>query len=137
MSQLEKIPPSPQWEVRPVPTTEPTVPAPRQGSVVEGSLWMVGLTIALFFLPLVNGLIGGFVGGYKVGSTKRALASALLPAFVVSVGLWILLMLFNLPVVGLFAGAVAGVAILLADIGILIGAVIGGSLSSRRSLTGG
>ncbi|MFN7131407.1 MAG: NAD(P)-binding protein, partial [Myxococcales bacterium] len=77
----------------------------RHASVVAGSLWMVGISLLLFFLPLVNGVIGGVVGGYKVGSVKRGLTAAILPAVAVAIGLWALLSLFDLAVVGSgFAG---------------------------------
>lgn len=97
-------------------------------SLVEGALWMVGISLALFFLPAINGLIGGFVGGYKVGSVGRALAAAVLPAVFVAVGLWILLALLGLPFVGLFTGmAIAGLVVL-ADVGLFLGAAIGGAV---------
>lgn len=101
-----------------------------QASVVTGALWMVGLTLVLFFLPLVNGLIGGLVGGYKVGGAGRALVAALLPAVVASVGLWILFAIADAPVFGVAASAAAAMLIVLADVGILIGAVVGGALGS-------
>lgn len=102
-------------------------------NIVVGSLWMVGLTIALFFLPLINGLIGGLVGGYKVRGVGRALVSAILPAIVASLGLWGVFALFDAPVWGALAGGALGVIIVLADIGIFIGAAIGGAISANRS----
>ena len=106
-----------------------TPPPPERSNVVAGALWMVGVSLVLFFLPLVNGLIGGIVGGYKVGTFKRAMAAALLPAVVVGVGLWLLLAIFHLPVVGMVAGAAVGTWIVLADVGLFIGAGIGAALS--------
>src|SRR5690606_7611842 len=38
-----------------------------RASIIEGALWMVGLSVLLFFVPLLNGFIGGLVGGYRVG----------------------------------------------------------------------
>lgn len=101
-------------------------------NVFVAALWMIGITIALFFLPLINGLIGGVVGGYKAGDWKRALVAAVLPAVIVTVALWILLIAFELPIVGFIAGAAAGVLILLADVGIFIGALIGGTYAQNR-----
>ena len=92
---------------------------------------MVFLSLALFFLPLVNGLIAGAVGGYKVGGVGRALVAAILPAAVVAAGLWIVFAFFEAPVWGFLAGAAVGVIILLADVGLFIGAVIGGALRRR------
>ena len=52
--------------------------------IFAGSAWMVPLSMALFFLPLINGLVGGFVGRYKVGSVERALLAAILRAALVA-----------------------------------------------------
>jgi hypothetical protein len=97
-------------------------------SMVAASLWMIVISLALFFLPLVNGLIGGAIGGYKAGDWKRALAAAILPAVVVAAGLWVLLALLNAPFWGLIAGTALGAVIVLADVGLLIGAVVGGAI---------
>src|SRR4028119_442478 len=88
---------------------------PEKSNVVAGSLWMVSLTLLLFFLPLVNGFIGGLVGGYKVGSVGRALVAAILPAVIASIGLWVLLAVMNLPVIGFIAGTTLAFLIALAD----------------------
>lgn len=108
----------------------PIVTPPR-ASIVAGSLWMVGLTLALFFLPLINGIVGGFVGGYKVGGAGRALIAAILPAIVVAIALWVIFAVFDAPVIGLVAGVAGAALVVLADIGIFIGALIGGAMSNR------
>lgn len=102
-------------------------------NIFVSALWMVIVTLALFFLPLINGLIGGAVGGYKAGGVKRALLAALVPAAVVALGLWLLLVAFEAPLLGLVAGTAAGILILLADLGIFVGAIIGGALSPKAS----
>jgi hypothetical protein len=93
---------------------------------------MVVLSLLLFFVPLINGFIGGLVGGYKVGTVKRALVAAILPAIVVAIGLWLILIAFDAPVIGFVAGTAAAVIVLLSDIGLFIGAAIGGAISSAR-----
>jgi hypothetical protein len=113
-------------------TTMPDSPnGGRRSSIVVGSIWMVFLSLALFFLPLVNGLIAGAVGGYKVGGVGRALAAAILPAFVAGAGLWIAFAVFDAPIWGFLAGSAVGLIILLADVGLFIGAVAGGLLRGR------
>ena len=92
---------------------------------------MVFLSIALFFIPLLNGLIAGLVGGYKVGGVARALVAAILPGVAAAGGLWIVFALFDAPVWGFVAGAAVGFLILLSDIGLFIGAAIGGALGRR------
>lgn len=106
---------------------------PGRASLVGAALWMIGLTLVLFFLPLINGLIGGLVGGYKAGSVKRGLAAAVLPAIVVAIGLWILIAIFGAPVWGALAGFAIGALVLLADVGILVGAAAGGLARQVRT----
>jgi hypothetical protein len=101
-------------------------------NIVVASLWMIVISIALFFLPLINGLVGGIVGGYKAGSSKRGLLAALLPAAVIAVALWLLLMAFDAPVAGLFLGVGAAVLIVLADVGLVLGALIGGAYARSQ-----
>ena len=93
---------------------------------------MVGVTVALFFLPLVNGLIGGFVGGYKTGGVVRALLAAILPSLVVSAALWAIFALLAGPGWGLLAGMTTGMLVAFADVGIFIGAALGGLWRARR-----
>ena len=104
----------------------------RQRSIAVASLWIVGLTLLLSFLPLLNGLIGGGVGGYMAGSPKRGLIAALLPAVVVAIALWLLLAVLGVPIIGFFSSVALGSAILLADLGILIGAAIGGYAAQNQ-----
>lgn len=101
-------------------------------NVIVASLWMIVITLALFFLPLVNGLIGGAVGGYKAGTSRRGIIAALVPAVVVAFGVWVLLLLFDAPVLGLVAGLSIAVLIIFADVGMFLGAAIGGYLAQSR-----
>lgn len=109
-----------------------TTEAEHKKNLVVGSLWMVGLTMALFFLPAVNGLIAGTVGGYMVGSMKRAVLAAVLPAFAAAIGLWVMLATLDFPVVGFFVGAAMGVHIILSEIGLFLGAAIGGTVAQTK-----
>lgn len=93
------------------------------------ALWMIVISMLLFFLPVVNGLIGGAVGGYKAGSAMRGLGAAILPAIISGIGIWVLLAVFALPVIGFLAGVAVGVWALVSSIGLLIGALIGGAVS--------
>lgn len=101
-------------------------------SVVVGSAWMVVISLALFMVPLVNGIVGGAVGGYKVGTVKRALVAAILPAVVVATGLWGLFAFFDAPVLGFFAGTASAVFIALADVGLFIGAAAGAAVANAQ-----
>jgi hypothetical protein len=106
---------------------------PDRTSIPAGSIWMVAITLALFFAPGVNGLIGGLVGGYKVGGVGRALGAAVLPAIVAAIGLWLLLSIASLPILGFFAGIAGLFAVLLADVGMFVGAAIGGAIRGARA----
>jgi hypothetical protein len=103
-----------------------------RSSVVVASLLMVIITLALFFLPLINGLVGGAIGGYKVGNWKRALTAAILPAIVATVAIWLIIAAFGAPVLGLFGGLAVGFIVILADVGIFIGAALGGWAAQSR-----
>lgn len=98
-------------------------------SVIASSLWMIGISLVLFFLPAINGLIGGAVGGYKAGSVGRALSAAVLPAIIVGLAIWGLIALFDAPVVGFISGIAVGMWALFSSIGLLIGAAVGGAVA--------
>lgn len=108
------------------------LPPERRSGIVAGSLWMVLICLALFFVPLLNGFVGGLVGGYKVGTVRRALTAAVLPAALVAVGLWVLLTLADLPILGLLAGVAVGLAVAISEVGLFIGAALGGVLAANR-----
>jgi hypothetical protein len=109
-----------------------TSPPAERSSIPAASAWMVVISIALFFVPVLNGLIGGLVGGYKAGGVRRALIAAILPAVVLAIAMWVILALLSAPIIGFFAGAALGLIVLFADLGLFIGAAIGGAMSSRR-----
>ena len=100
-------------------------------SLVVCALWMVVISVLLFFLPAINGLIGGAIGGYKAGSVSRGLAAAILPAIAAGIGIWLLLAVFHTPVLGFFAGLAFGLWAFISSIGLLIGALLGGAIAPR------
>ncbi|HLU61397.1 MAG TPA: hypothetical protein VKZ99_03495 [Gammaproteobacteria bacterium] len=103
-----------------------------QSSLLAAALWMIVVSLLLFFLPGINGLIGGGVGGYKAGSVGRGLGAAVLPALVVGLLVWVLLAMFNMPVIGFISGVAVGLWALFSSIGLLVGAIIGGALAPSR-----
>ena len=104
----------------------------KDSSILVSSLWMIVISLVLFFLPALNGLIGGAVGGYKAGSAGRGITAAILPSVIVGILLWGLFALFDAPVVGFFGGLAVGLFALISSIGLLIGAVIGGAVAPSR-----
>src|SRR5687768_7846708 len=119
----ERIEKSAMPQLEQTPMEQPQIVNHHAG-IVMGAIWMVVLSLALFFVPGVNGLIAGLVGGYLVGSLARAMAAAILPALIVAIGLWILLAAVGMPILGFFAGAAITVLIVLAELGLFLGAAL-------------
>ena len=49
------------------------------GSIIMGSIWMVMLSILLFWLPVVGPLLAGFVGGKTAGGIGGGIMAVFLP----------------------------------------------------------
>ena len=104
----------------------------RQGGPVgSATLWMVVLSVLLFWLPT----LGALVGGWKAGGVGTALGAAVIPAVVVSAQKDLGGALFDLPVIGGLVGTGVLVVILVCGLPLLVGA-IGGSLSASLALYG-
>lgn len=91
------------------------------------TIWMVVLSLLLFWLPLAGPLLAGFVGGRTAGNAGRALLAAVLPAAVlcfllIGVGT----ALVGLPIIGAIAGAGLFVLIVVQSLPLLAGALVGG-----------
>lgn len=104
------------------------------GSVIGGSLWMLFISILLFWLPIFGPLIAGVVGGMKSGGVGSAIVAVFLPG--IAMGLLLVFLpvasLGGLPVIGaIIAAALAfGVIFIGLQIGLLlVGAIIGGIIS--------
>ena len=99
------------------------------GSIVMGMIWMLVLSLLLFWLPGLGALIAGIVGGKQAGGVLAGLTAAMLPGIVVAIALFFAgTMLTALPVIG---AVLAGGGLLLYILYIpplLIGALIGGLL---------
>ena len=67
------------------------------GKIIAGIACMNLLSWALFFLPLINQLIGGFVGGRVAGSFKNAALASLVSAVL----LWLVVFLLAQAVISL------------------------------------
>lgn len=105
----------------------------KKGSVLSGMLWMIFLSLILFWLPVLGPLIAGIVGGRKAGGVIRALVACVLPAFIVSTIFWFLFAVMGAPLEGfVVAGMVASslVTYLVAyDFSLICGAIVGGALA--------
>ena len=98
-----------------------------QGSIVSGTIWMLGLAILLFWLPVVGPLIAGFVGGRKSGGVGPAVISSIIPALLAS-GLFLLAgAAFGVPIIGAIVGAGFFIVILVELVPMTLAAIVGGA----------
>ncbi len=102
----------------------------RRDNVPAAMAWMIGLSILLFWIPVLGGLIAGFVGGRKAGSVPAAVVAVVAPGVVLFLLSFFLGALFGwIPIVGQLITALAGLGGLVLSfmnvIPLLIGAVIG------------
>jgi hypothetical protein len=100
----------------------------RDGSIVGAAIWMVVLSILLFWLPVVGPLIAGFVGGRKAGGVGAALTAAALPAIVLAAVVLLITTLVGLPIVGAVAGVGIVIAMIVHSVPLFIGALLGAVL---------
>lgn len=104
--------------------------APPKGGIGSAVVWMLVLSILLFWLPVLGLFIAGLVGGRKAGSLGRGILAALVPAIVVG-GLAFLLatVLTGMPILGFIAGLGAGALVVASVVPLLLGAALGGALA--------
>jgi hypothetical protein len=101
-----------------------------RGSISSGLVWMIVLSILLFWLPLIGPFIAGLVGGKKAGSVGNALTAVAIPAAILAATIFLFSsFLLGLPVLGLLAGAGVFFFALLHVLPMLLGAVIGGAVA--------
>lgn len=75
------------------------------GSITKAMLWMLFISVLLFWLPFIGPLIAGLVGGKKAGGVGSAIIAVFLPALIVGVGVFALASVISgLPVMGAVAG---------------------------------
>jgi hypothetical protein len=98
-----------------------------EGSVGAATLWMVVLSVLLFWLPPIGPVVAGFVGGRKAGGVGPAVLAATIPAVLAAVLFFLLSSLFALPVVGGLVGAGVLVVVLVESVPLFVGAALGGA----------
>ncbi len=108
----------------------------RRGSISSAMLWMIGLSAALFWMPVLGGLIAGFVGGRKAGGVFPAVVAVVLPGLILGLLTFFLGGLLGwIPIIGQLFAFVAGLgAVVLSSMSViplLVGAVLGGLAASR------
>ena len=102
-------------------------------SVLMGTLYMLGLSLLLSWVPAVGPFVAGFVGGRKAGSPGRGLLAALLPALVAAGVVWFAAEVLSgaAEVLAVIFGAALVVWILVSMAMIFLGAFVGGWTAER------
>jgi hypothetical protein len=101
-----------------------------RSSIVGASIWMLVISLLLFWLPFVGPLLGGVVGGRKAGGVGRGILAALVPAFITAVLLFVLATtLTAMPLIGMVAAS-GGFVLVAAQVGpMILGAILGGLMA--------
>ena len=101
-----------------------------KGDVAAGALWMLVLSLLLFWLPFFGPLIAGFVGGKKSGGVGPAITAVFLPAVVLGIVFFILGTATGIPLLGVVTGGAVFLVVAAAAVGpLLIGAILGGAMA--------
>lgn len=95
------------------------------GSVTKAAIWMIGLSILLIWLPVAGPAIAGFIGGREARTMGKAMVAALIPALLLGLLVAMILIAFDLPLIGTLAGVGIGIAVLVQDVPMFIGAALG------------
>jgi hypothetical protein len=99
------------------------------GSVGRGMVWMLVLSILLFWMPIAGPLIAGFVGGRRSGGVGNAILATILPGLLIGAAAFFLAtLLTGVPLFGFMAG-LGGAGLALAHVGpMLVAAIVGAAL---------
>lgn len=102
--------------------------------MLEAVLWMIGLTLVLFWLPVIGPGIAGVVGGLKAGTTGRGIVASLIPAALAAILVILVATLFAVPWLGALLGAGIFIVIIFESAPLLVGAALGGFFAERRRI---
>ncbi len=102
----------------------------KQGSMIMGMIWMMVISLLLFWLPGIGPLIAGIVGGKVSGGVGSGLLAAIIPGLVLAIALFAAgTMLTALPQIGAILAGGGFLLYLIYIPPLLIGALIGGLLA--------
>ena len=104
----------------------------RRGSIPKAMAWMIGLSVALFWIPFLGSFIAGFVGGRKAGGLGEGVIAALLPGVILLLTSILLGSVLGwIPVIGQLVGWLLGMGAWVLGfvnvIPLLLGAAVGGA----------
>lgn len=104
----------------------------RRRSIVVSSVWMVVLSVLLFWLPVLGPLLAGFVGGKLSGGIGSGVVAVFFPGIVMVlliVFLVPLLSVGSIPIIGAMLAAIFSLGFIFVSLQVgllLVGAIIGG-----------
>lgn len=101
----------------------------KKGSVFTGFLWMLVLSIVLFWLPIIGSFFAGLVGGKKSGGIGNAFLASVLPSLILGGFVFFMFAVVGMPFIGAFLGWGAIIISLLCSVFLITGALIGGLLA--------
>lgn len=101
----------------------------RQASITGSFLWMLIISLLLFWIPVFGPFIGGLVGGKKAGSIGRAMAASLLPALVIALMLIVFSGSFLFPPLAAVLGGAIIIIYVAHATSMVIGALVGGAMA--------
>jgi hypothetical protein len=106
----------------------------RRNSVTAGIGWMFGISLLLFFLPVLGPFIAGIVGGRKSGGVLNGIMAAMIPSLLfASLLLSLTSVIAGIPIIGSIA-TLGSIAIAFAGGGpLLLGAILGGLFAAGRN----
>lgn len=99
------------------------------GSIIVGFLYMLIISILLFWVPLLGPLIAGIVGGSKAGGVGKGIVAAILPSLILAGAIFFLFSSIGIPVVGTILGGATTLIAVGDSIILVIGAIIGGIIA--------
>ncbi len=104
--------------------------------MILGAILMLLLSVLLSWLPLLGPLIAGGVGGYYAGTVGRALAAALLPAVLLALFIGWVATSWGHAIAGFLVGVGVFILVVVDEVGLLLGALVGGAIAQRRKPSG-
>jgi hypothetical protein len=114
-------------------TGESVLDMPTERSAIAGSLWMFAISSVFYFLPVANGIVAGLIGGFKIGNTRMALTAAAGVLLFTTVVSWMLFTTLPIPLMGGISNQIQiAILIALSDVGLFIGAGVGGTIAQNR-----
>lgn len=103
-----------------------------KGSLTMATIWMIVISLILFWLPVMGPLLAGLAGGRVAGTAGRGILAAILPALLLC--LLLMALSSSAPLIGAIVSISLFLVIMLQSLPLLIGAVLGGisAANARR-----